>query len=202
MSDHRILVFNGRQQVIEMFLEVELWMCFSCQNVFWFSFSDKSWYLPYYSHFRSNVLETSDSSYLKRCSYDKDQHPYCPIFRVGDLVGWTGHDFQDMAVKVQVKSVRSWFYHPQNINIVLSSCLNYFSVLWMGINQKMIQSSKENVFLLELCCLCEWTCTYSMFISIISFPVLAWWYLTLYLKNWFTSGWVYWCSHWVELWPG
>lgn len=53
-----------------------------------------------FSRLRSNVLETSDSSYLKRCSYDSENHPYCPIFRIGDLVSWTGHDFQDMAVKV------------------------------------------------------------------------------------------------------
>lgn len=50
---------------------------------------------------RSNVLETSDDSYLKRCSYDRENHLYCPIFRLGELVSWTGHDFQDMAVKVQ-----------------------------------------------------------------------------------------------------
>ena len=50
---------------------------------------------------RSNVLETSDDTYLKRCSYDRETHLYCPIFRVGDVVRWTGHDFQDMAVKVQ-----------------------------------------------------------------------------------------------------
>ncbi|XP_026184795.1 P2X purinoceptor 5 isoform X2 [Mastacembelus armatus] len=47
----------------------------------------------------SNVLETSDDSYLKSCSYDRENHPYCPIFRLGDLVSWAGHDFQDMAVK-------------------------------------------------------------------------------------------------------
>lgn len=49
---------------------------------------------------RSNVLDTGNDSYLKRCSYDNDIHPYCPIFRLGDLVSRTGHDFQDMAVVV------------------------------------------------------------------------------------------------------
>uniref|UniRef100_A0A8C6MAU6 P2X purinoceptor n=1 Tax=Nothobranchius furzeri TaxID=105023 RepID=A0A8C6MAU6_NOTFU len=48
---------------------------------------------------RSNVLETSDESYLKTCSYDKENHPYCPIFRLGDLVSSTGHAYQDMAAK-------------------------------------------------------------------------------------------------------
>lgn len=25
---------------------------------------------------------------------------YCPIFQLGELVRWSGHDFQEMAVKV------------------------------------------------------------------------------------------------------
>lgn len=56
---------------------------------------------PLASPLRSNVLETADGSYMKKCSYDSEMHPYCPIFRLRDLVGRTGHDFQDMAVKVQ-----------------------------------------------------------------------------------------------------
>uniref|UniRef100_A0AAQ6IJG2 P2X purinoceptor n=1 Tax=Anabas testudineus TaxID=64144 RepID=A0AAQ6IJG2_ANATE len=54
---------------------------------------------PKFEFSKSNVLETSDRNYLKSCSYDKEHHPYCPIFRIGDLISWTGHDFQDMAVK-------------------------------------------------------------------------------------------------------
>lgn len=54
---------------------------------------------PKFEFSKSNVLDTSNDSYLKRCSYDREDHPYCPIFRLGDLVSWTGHDFQDMAVK-------------------------------------------------------------------------------------------------------
>lgn len=70
---------------------------------------------------RSNVLETSDDSYLKRCSYDRENNPYCPIFRLGEVVSWTGHDFQDMAVKVQnVKMCQgsdfsSWLPHSDLI---------------------------------------------------------------------------------------
>ncbi|XP_054610215.1 P2X purinoceptor 5 isoform X2 [Dunckerocampus dactyliophorus] len=54
---------------------------------------------PKFEFSKSNVLDTSDDSYLKRCSYDPVTHPYCPIFRLGDLVRWSGHDFQDMAAK-------------------------------------------------------------------------------------------------------
>ncbi|XP_008300066.1 P2X purinoceptor 5 [Stegastes partitus] len=54
---------------------------------------------PKFEFSKSNVLETSDENYLKRCSYDKENHPYCPIFRLADIVSSTGNDFQDMAVK-------------------------------------------------------------------------------------------------------
>lgn len=33
------------------------------------------------------------------CRYDKDHHPYCPIFLVGDVINWTGYSFQDLATK-------------------------------------------------------------------------------------------------------
>lgn len=51
---------------------------------------------------RSNVLDTTNDSYLKSCSYNKGHNPYCPIFRLGDLVSWTGNDFQEMAVNVWI----------------------------------------------------------------------------------------------------
>ncbi|XP_077449335.1 P2X purinoceptor 5 isoform X1 [Stigmatopora argus] len=54
---------------------------------------------PKFEFSKSNVLDNADDGYLKRCSYDHADHPYCPIFRLGDLVSWTGNDFQDMATK-------------------------------------------------------------------------------------------------------
>ncbi|XP_030216871.1 P2X purinoceptor 5 [Gadus morhua] len=54
---------------------------------------------PKFEFSKSNVLETSNDSYLKGCTYEKVEDPYCPIFRLGDLVDWTGNDFQEMAVK-------------------------------------------------------------------------------------------------------
>ncbi|XP_068173895.1 P2X purinoceptor 5-like isoform X2 [Antennarius striatus] len=45
---------------------------------------------------KSNVLETSDKSYLKKCRYDQELHPYCPIFRLGDITRQAGYNFQDM----------------------------------------------------------------------------------------------------------
>ncbi|XP_075871288.1 P2X purinoceptor 5-like isoform X2 [Nelusetta ayraudi] len=46
---------------------------------------------------KSNVLETTDENYLKGCRYDEESAPYCPIFRLGDIVRGTGYRFQDMS---------------------------------------------------------------------------------------------------------
>ncbi|KAJ8275780.1 hypothetical protein COCON_G00075320 [Conger conger] len=53
---------------------------------------------PKFQFSKSNILETNDDMYLKKCRYNETQHPYCPIFRLGDLVHWAGHSFQDMAL--------------------------------------------------------------------------------------------------------
>ncbi|KAM6946014.1 P2X purinoceptor 5-like [Aplochiton taeniatus] len=53
---------------------------------------------PTFSFSKSNVLETSNDSYLKKCLYDQNLQPYCPIFRLGDITNRTGYRFQDMAL--------------------------------------------------------------------------------------------------------
>ncbi|XP_038548807.1 P2X purinoceptor 5-like [Micropterus salmoides] len=46
---------------------------------------------------KSNVLETTDGSYLRKCRYDEELNPYCPIFRLGDITRRAGYNFQDLA---------------------------------------------------------------------------------------------------------
>uniref|UniRef100_A0A3B4ASL6 P2X purinoceptor n=1 Tax=Periophthalmus magnuspinnatus TaxID=409849 RepID=A0A3B4ASL6_9GOBI len=60
---------------------------------------------PKFSFSKSNVLETSDESYLKSCRYDEQIHPYCPIFELGDITRRAGYNFQDMACVFQGGSV-------------------------------------------------------------------------------------------------
>ncbi|XP_058388074.1 P2X purinoceptor 6 isoform X4 [Diceros bicornis minor] len=47
---------------------------------------------------RSNALETWDATYFKRCRYDPRFSPYCPVFRIGDLVAAAGGVFEDLAL--------------------------------------------------------------------------------------------------------
>uniref|UniRef100_A0A674G8Z8 P2X purinoceptor n=1 Tax=Taeniopygia guttata TaxID=59729 RepID=A0A674G8Z8_TAEGU len=45
---------------------------------------------------KMNVLATDNESYLKTCRYSQE-HPYCPIFVLGNIVRWAGGNFQEMA---------------------------------------------------------------------------------------------------------
>ncbi|CAG6006349.1 unnamed protein product [Menidia menidia] len=52
---------------------------------------------PKFTFAKSNILETNDRSYLKKCRYDELRHPYCPIFSLGDIIKKAGSTFQDLA---------------------------------------------------------------------------------------------------------
>uniref|UniRef100_A0A3B3ZCE0 P2X purinoceptor n=1 Tax=Periophthalmus magnuspinnatus TaxID=409849 RepID=A0A3B3ZCE0_9GOBI len=52
---------------------------------------------PKFDFSKSNVPETNEATYLKNCTYDSKRDPYCPIFRLGQLVKWAGNDFRKMA---------------------------------------------------------------------------------------------------------
>ncbi|XP_032953435.1 P2X purinoceptor 6 isoform X2 [Rhinolophus ferrumequinum] len=53
---------------------------------------------------KSNTLETWDNTYFKRCRYDPLSSPFCPVFRIGDLVAAAGGDFEDLALLLQERS--------------------------------------------------------------------------------------------------
>lgn len=45
------------------------------------------------------MLDTKDRTYLKSCHFGP-KNPYCPIFRLGSVVKWTGSNFQEIALQV------------------------------------------------------------------------------------------------------
>ncbi|NWV40647.1 P2RX5 protein, partial [Grantiella picta] len=53
---------------------------------------------PKFKFSKMNVLATDDESYLKTCRYSRE-HPYCPIFVLGNIVRWAGGNFQEMALE-------------------------------------------------------------------------------------------------------
>ncbi|XP_063313033.1 P2X purinoceptor 6 isoform X2 [Pelobates fuscus] len=47
---------------------------------------------------RANTLETSNETYFKSCRYDPIYTPYCPVFRIQDIIGITGHNFEELSI--------------------------------------------------------------------------------------------------------
>ncbi|XP_032471447.1 P2X purinoceptor 5 isoform X1 [Phocoena sinus] len=53
---------------------------------------------PKFNFSKTNVLDTTDRAFLKSCKFGP-KDPYCPIFRLGSVVSWTGSSFQEIAVQ-------------------------------------------------------------------------------------------------------
>ncbi|XP_030316385.1 P2X purinoceptor 6 isoform X3 [Calypte anna] len=47
---------------------------------------------------RCNTLQTNDPTYFKSCTYDAFLNPFCPVFRVRDMVEAAGENFGDLAL--------------------------------------------------------------------------------------------------------
>ncbi|NWR80909.1 P2RX6 protein, partial [Centropus unirufus] len=47
---------------------------------------------------RCNALQTNDSTYFKTCTYDPSFSPFCPVFRVRDVLEAAGETFDDFAL--------------------------------------------------------------------------------------------------------
>lgn len=43
-------------------------------------------YFPFYRETRSNILESTNKTYLQGCIYDSENNPFCPIFKLGYIV--------------------------------------------------------------------------------------------------------------------
>ncbi|XP_077806853.1 P2X purinoceptor 6 isoform X1 [Macaca mulatta] len=57
---------------------------------------------------KSNALETWDPTYFKYCRYEPQLSPYCPVFRIGDLVAEAGGNFEDLALLVGFTGIAIW----------------------------------------------------------------------------------------------
>ncbi|XP_029916191.1 P2X purinoceptor 4b [Myripristis murdjan] len=54
---------------------------------------------PKFKFHRRNIMPQINSSYLRRCEFNRITDPDCPIFRLKHIVSEAGEDFQSMAVK-------------------------------------------------------------------------------------------------------
>nr|XP_006821899.1 PREDICTED: P2X purinoceptor 4-like [Saccoglossus kowalevskii] len=54
---------------------------------------------PKFDFRKRNILQTDNSTFLEKCLYNEEDESYsmCPIFRLGDIVEYAGHDFEKIA---------------------------------------------------------------------------------------------------------
>lgn len=52
---------------------------------------------PQFKVVRSSLIEGVDNHYIRRCLYNRVTDPYCPIFRLGDIVTMSGFTFPQIA---------------------------------------------------------------------------------------------------------
>ena len=50
---------------------------------------------------RRNILETANATYLQNCIYHRYSDPFCPIFRLNDIISEAGEDFLEVGRKVR-----------------------------------------------------------------------------------------------------
>uniref|UniRef100_G3WUQ8 P2X purinoceptor n=1 Tax=Sarcophilus harrisii TaxID=9305 RepID=G3WUQ8_SARHA len=82
------------------------------------------WY-PKFNFTKRNVLPNINTSYLNSCNYDAKTNPYCPIFRLGQIVESAGQNFQQMAVKGGIMGIQiKW---NCNLDLAASHCLPKYS---------------------------------------------------------------------------
>ncbi|XP_048411774.1 P2X purinoceptor 4a isoform X1 [Stegostoma tigrinum] len=60
---------------------------------------------PKFSFSKRNILTNATASYLRSCRFNRNSNPFCPIFRLGDMVQEAGEDFQKLAVQGGVMGI-------------------------------------------------------------------------------------------------
>uniref|UniRef100_A0A672ITC8 P2X purinoceptor n=1 Tax=Salarias fasciatus TaxID=181472 RepID=A0A672ITC8_SALFA len=54
---------------------------------------------PLFDVTRGNFPSTMTSSQIRNCTYHPELNPFCPIFRVGDVLNYTGQSIEDLSAK-------------------------------------------------------------------------------------------------------
>jgi len=55
---------------------------------------------------RRNILEITNKTYLQSCNYNSETDPFCPIFKLGDIVEGAGENYSEVAIKVRKRLKR------------------------------------------------------------------------------------------------
>lgn len=61
---------------------------------------------PTFNYTKGNFLPSITQAYIKTCNYDMENHTYCPIFKVGDVVRYAQQNFTNLANKGGVIGIK------------------------------------------------------------------------------------------------
>ncbi|KTF93906.1 hypothetical protein cypCar_00001877 [Cyprinus carpio] len=108
---------------------------------------------PAFNYIRRNILPEMKDTDLKGCIYNRYKNPYCPIFRLGDIVSEAKENFSEMAVEGGVIGIQiNW---DCDLNHIFHSCLPKYSfrrldekesnrTLYPGLNFRFARYSTVN----------------------------------------------------------
>jgi hypothetical protein len=72
---------------------------------------------------RRNIVGNATSEYLASCIYDPKKNPYCPIFRIGDIVHWAGADYSQVAITGGVFTIQIAWNCQFDWGVSINDCL-------------------------------------------------------------------------------
>ncbi|XP_051951068.1 P2X purinoceptor 7 isoform X1 [Xyrauchen texanus] len=108
---------------------------------------------PAFNYIRRNILPEMKDTELKGCLYNPYTNPYCPIFRLGDIVNEAKENFASVAVEGGVIGIQiNW---DCDLNRIFHSCLPKYSfrrldekesnrTLYPGLNFRLARYSTVN----------------------------------------------------------
>uniref|UniRef100_A0A8C1LHJ6 P2X purinoceptor n=1 Tax=Cyprinus carpio TaxID=7962 RepID=A0A8C1LHJ6_CYPCA len=108
---------------------------------------------PAFNYIRRNILSEMKDTELKGCIYNRYKNPYCPIFRLGDIVSEAKEKFSEIAVEGGVIGIQiNW---DCDLNHIFHSCLPKYSfrrldekesnrTLYPGLNFRFARYSTVN----------------------------------------------------------
>ncbi|XP_022045278.1 P2X purinoceptor 3a [Acanthochromis polyacanthus] len=80
---------------------------------------------PLFDVTRGNFPSSMTSEQIKRCTYHPEHNPFCPIFRVGDVLNYTGQDVADLSVKGGEIGINiQW---KCNLDLSIEKCIPQYS---------------------------------------------------------------------------
>jgi P2X purinoceptor 4 len=81
------------------------------------------------SYKRRNIADSATREHLQSCVFDPKKFPYCPTFRIGDIVTFSGARFEDVALDGGVFAIKIRWFCSFDFGASIKDCLPKYSFL-------------------------------------------------------------------------